>query len=95
MWIKLQRRTSEDKQSRQWNCIPRKQQNGKGGVKTAKAWKPISVLFLLSLLQFFFPSSCTLGCLRMWQVPLHFLVSGSAYPHYVLCLLLHCLVGQS
>ena len=46
-------------------------------------------------LQSFLCSSSKLGCLRAWQFPLHFLVSESAYPHYVSHPLQHRLVGQS
>ena len=46
-------------------------------------------------LQSFLCSSSTLGCLRAWQFPLHFLVSDPAYPRCLLCPLPHRLVGQS
>ena len=46
-------------------------------------------------LQSFLCSSSTLGCLRAWQFPLHFLVSDLACPHSALCPLPHCIVGQS
>ena len=39
-------------------------------------------LLLLSL-QFFLCSSGTLGCLRVWHFPLHFLGSDTAHPHCV------------
>ena len=38
---------------------------------------------IYSAFQFVLCSGSTLGCLRAWQFPPHFLVSDTAYPHYM------------
>ena len=62
-----------------------------------------SVLLSPCMAHCYFDSAFSLSCAPvahwdangLWQFPLHFLVSESAYPHYVSCPLPHCLVGQS